>query len=149
VSSKLKYTYPLLSSVFPFLQQHYDLKLQNQSKPLSLCLSLKSTTKNSATKISHLFASSRTNGLISLLQPVSYPEANIYDPSHNWTEPPLWDRKWPQESTSVVPDTACEICTKPSESCVCISSLPKDRHKIVLYAVKGEVFKRALIVQEA
>ncbi|GKT51082.1 uncharacterized protein ColSpa_11263 [Colletotrichum spaethianum] len=81
------------------------------------------------------------NSLMSLLQPVSNCEENIYEPIHHsdWPKPAGWlaDWPWPAHPLAVPPaDRQCDLCTEIH--CACIHErLQAKRLRIKLYARQG------------
>ncbi|KAF2183627.1 SET domain-containing protein [Zopfia rhizophila CBS 207.26] len=74
--------------------------------------------------------------LLSLLQPVSYLETNVYEPQDDWPQQTGWEEDWPVDPTLVPPDTPCDLCHATGD-CGCLSSLPKNRHHIICYGGRG------------
>jgi hypothetical protein len=72
--------------------------------------------------------------LIALLQPVSYPKANLYIPDSAWPKPSSWPWSWPNDPTWA-PLDACETCGLVE--CTCFTAFPQDRHRIVHYGSRG------------
>ncbi|KAF2187932.1 SET domain-containing protein [Zopfia rhizophila CBS 207.26] len=73
--------------------------------------------------------------LLSFLEPVQYLEKNSYEPVDGWLKPRNWQWDWPMDPTWAPPDTKCDMCK--ATPCDCISTLPKNRYRILYYGAKG------------
>ncbi|GKT71791.1 lysine-specific demethylase 4c-like protein [Colletotrichum tofieldiae] len=81
------------------------------------------------------------DNLLSLLQPLSLCEENIYEPNHHpdWPKPAGWLADWPWPAHPLAVPQAerqCDLCTE--KQCACISErLQAKRLRIKLYARQG------------